>query len=176
MNLFAKAILRLGLLGVALLLFASSEGNAMGLLGKKVVLFSSVDGVLTLNQKPLAGARVTRSVEWKDKTYKDETLTSATGGFHLPEMPGPGRIMLGEFVAYQSIDVEHHGEHWQIWRMVKGDAGANRELVDLRNWESAGMPIQFSCELTAAPKKIKLLLGVLRTNCHFPSEIGEVLK
>jgi len=180
MKLFTKAILGLGMLGITLLLFVSSEGNAMDVLGhvlgKKIVLFSDVNGVISLNKKPLVGARVLRQVEWKDITYKDETLTSADGSFHLPEMPGPGRILLAEFVAYQKIDVEYQGNEWLIWKMVKGDPLANRELIDMSNWESVGMPIQFSCELSEPTRLIKLLMGVLRTNCHFPVEIGEVLK
>ena len=180
MKLFAKSILGLGLLGFTMLLFVSSEGNAMDVLGhvlgKKIVLFSEVNGGITLNKKPLPGARVMRQVEWKDITYKDETLTSADGSFHLPEMPGPGRILLAEFVAYQKIDVEYQGNEWLIWKTVKGDAAPNQELADTNNWESGGMPIQFSCELTEPTKLIKLMMGVLRTNCHFPVKIGEELK
>lgn len=148
----------------------------MSLLGKKIVLFSDVNGVITLNQKPLAGARVTRTVEWKEKTYKDEAVTSVTGGFHLPEMPGPGRIMMAEFVAYQSMEVEYQDKKWQIWRMAKRDASPNRELVDEKNWESAGIPIQFACELSSPARKIKLMLSVLTSNCRFSEDIGEELK
>jgi len=145
-------------------------------LGQKIVLFSEVNGVITLNQKPLSGARVMRQVEWKDITYKDETVTSADGSFHLPEMPGPGRILMSEFVAYQKIDVEYQGKEWLIWKMVKRDSLPNRELIDLNNGESAGMPIHFTCELSEPTRLIKLLMGVLRTNCHFPVKVGEVLK
>ena len=180
MKLFAKSILGLGMLGFTLLLFVSSEGNAMDVLGhvlgKKIVLFSKVNGVITLNKKPLVGARVLRQVKWKDKTYKDETLTAADGSFHLPEMPGPGRILMAEFVAYQRIAVEYQGNKWQIWETVKGDPLANRELVDMSNWESAGMPIQFTCELSEPERSIKLLMAVLGTNCHFPVKIGKVLE
>ncbi|OHA80390.1 MAG: hypothetical protein A2675_01335 [Candidatus Yonathbacteria bacterium RIFCSPHIGHO2_01_FULL_51_10] len=158
------------------LVVGGENDKEAGLLGQKIVLFSAVNGVITLDQKPLAGARVTRTVEWKDETYKDEATTSASGSFHLPEMPGPGRIVLAEFVASQLMEVEYQDQKWLIWRMVKREAGPNRELVDDNNWESAGTPIEFSCELSTPTRKIKLLLSVLRTNCQFPAEIGEAIK
>jgi len=148
----------------------------MVFVGEKIVLFSSVNGVLTFHQKPAAGARVMRSVEYKEKIYRDETISAENGSFSLPEMPGPGRIVMEEFIAFQSIEVEYQGQKSEIWTLVKRDHLANRELIDKDNRKTPGMYIDFTCELTTPPRNIELMLAVLVTNCIFPVEIGRVFE
>jgi hypothetical protein len=147
----------------------------MEMLGQKVVLFSNVDGVITMHHKPLGGARVLRSVKWKDKVYRDEVKTGPDGSFKLPAMMGPGRIVLAEFVAHQTIAVEHQGKQWEIWGLTKRSEELNQELVDKTHVRPKGVPIEFSCELTESARYIELLGGVLETSCRFKVEVGEVV-
>ncbi len=146
----------------------------MGLFGEKVYLFSEVKGVITLNGEPLEGARVKRSVEWKDKTYVDEVITASDGSFDLPVMNSGERIVLAELVIYQLIMVEYQGKSWRIWRKTKGSPGLNQELIDWKHPD--GIPIQFTCELSDDERLLELVGGVLRTRCRFVEEIGEEIE
>ena len=153
----------------------NEHDKTIGLLSKKISLFSEVSGVITLDQKPLADARVTRTVEWKDKTYKDEAVTGTDGSFAMPPMEGPGRQLMAEFVAFQTITVQYQGKTWPIWGLTKGDERLNHELIDKNNMNTDGMPIKFSCELSDPERYIQLLSAVLETNCIFDTSIGELL-
>jgi hypothetical protein len=153
-----------------------TQGHAMGLFGKKAVLFSALSGTITAAHKPVAGARVLRSVQWNAQTYKDEASTDQAGRFQFDEMPAPGRSGLSQFAAFQSIEVEYQGKKTQIWRLAKMDPDPDKELVDFRNHKSGGVPIAFTCELAAPMQKIELLMGVLATSCSFPVKVGEVIE
>lgn len=152
------------------------KGHAMGFLGDKVILFSKTQGVITLDAKPVQGARVTRTISYREKKYQDHATTATDGSFTLPDMPGPGRIIMSEFVGHQTIDVDLGGRHWQIWKGIKRDARANMELADRYTWKTGGIPIQFQCELSAKERYIKLLMSVLATRCQFNQDFGEVLE
>lgn len=165
-----SALVRLA--AIVFLLF-STGACAMGLLGEKVYLFSEVKGVITLNNKPVKGARIIRTVEWKDDTYVDEATTAEDGSFTLPLKKGKGRILLAEFVAYQTMEVEYEDQKWLIWRTIKRNELINGELVDRDHPD--GMPIIFECELSDKQKLFGLRSAVLRTRCSFFKKIGEEL-
>ncbi len=143
----------------------------MGLLGEKIYLFSEVKGSVTLDNKPLSGARVIRMVDWKDREYTDEVTTDADGSFSFPPMKGNGRILLAQFVAYQTMTVEYEGTEWLIWRTVKIRPDLQGELVDDEHLD--GVEIDVACELSEPERLIKLLGSVLRTRCFFRNPIGE---
>jgi hypothetical protein len=175
MKLNTKRFSTLGILVFLFSLFAYNGGNAMGLLGRKIYLFSSVTGVITLHHKPAVGARIVRTVKWHNKDYSDEAVTGADGSFTMPPMEGPGRQLMAEFVAFQSIAVQYQGKTWPIWGLTKGDERLNHELIDKNNINTDGMPIKFSCELSDPERYIQLLSAVLETNCTFHTGIGELL-
>ena len=154
-------------------LLDDAKGIISGFRGDKVYLFSEVNGVITLNNQPVKGAKVIRRAEWNEKVHIDEAITAEDGSFHFPVLDSGKRIVISEFIGLQKIDVEYKGKSWLIWRMVKSSPGINEELRD-RNYPD-GMPIQFTCDLSSKDRLLALMAGVLRTKCIFPNKIGKEL-
>ena len=106
----------------------------------KVCLFSEVNGVVTLEGKPVAGAEIVRSAEINDKPYTDKTVTDENGRFHFDAMytHSVNKILPMEPVIPQKILIKPQGHEYLAWEMTKHDYGINDEIK---------MPIRLACEL-----------------------------
>lgn len=108
----------------------------------KVCLFSKISGVITLDGKPVANAKITRTVNLnKDKV--DHTYTDEKGYFEMPAVfqRTVTKFLPQEFVANQEIVVRHLDKDYRIWSSVKRTAEENSE--------ARGKDLVVECELNS---------------------------
>ncbi len=131
--------------------------------GKDVYVFSAMEGAITYEGKPAAGAKIIRKVKWKDQEGEsDSTVSGDNGEFSLPVMNRTLRqVFPAQFVAHQSIYVQYKGQEFHIWEMGKLDKQEYGEL--------GGKPINFRCELTDELLAVKVERGLLGTSCVWDS-------
>jgi hypothetical protein len=106
----------------------------------KVCLFSKISGVITLDGKPVANAKITRTVNLnKDKV--DHTYTDDKGYFEMPAVfqRTVTKFLPQEFVAKQEIVVRHLEKEYRIWSSVK--------RTPEENSEARGKDLVVECEL-----------------------------
>ncbi len=134
--------------------------------GEEVCVFSAINGVITYEGKPAAGAKIIRKVRWKDKEGEsDSTMVGENGEFNLPVMNRTMRQFLPtQFVAHQSIYVHFNGQEYHIWEMGKPTKVENGEL--------GGIPSNFRCELTDELMAVRIKRGTLVTSCIWDSIIN----
>lgn len=124
----------------------------------KACTFSEMQLKLTLGGKPADGAKVTRSVNWKEEIV--DTFTADEAGYvKLPAMYASSvtQVLPVEFVSSQVIHVEYEGKDYKIWVYAKRDPGENSELE--------GKAFDLSCELTDEPKIERAFDSILKTSC-----------
>jgi len=108
----------------------------------KVCLFSKISGVITLDGKPVANAKITRTVNLnKDKV--DHTYTDDKGYFEMPAVfqRTVTKFLPQEFVANQEIVVRHLEKDYRIWSSVK--------RTPEENSEARGKDLVVECELNS---------------------------
>lgn len=142
----------------------SIEGVSMSLLNhpeEEVVVSSPMEGKITFNNKPVAGAKVERKLKWKDDTWEtDTTTTDEQGNFSLPMVKDNVTLSkISTFVMAQEIRVYHEGTEYPIWAKAKHDKGIYGELD--------GRPSNFRCELTDAFIAVEAGEGMLGTSCKW---------
>lgn len=113
----------------------------------KVCLFSAISGVITLDGKPVANARLVRTGD-RDGPKIDETMTDSQGNFAFPAMHERtiAKFLPQEFVASQKIIVHYDNKQYEMWSAVK------RQPEE--NVESRGKPLVVKCELNAEQQLI----------------------
>lgn len=126
----------------AVALFLVLQGSVMA----KMVLFSAVDGVVTLNGAPVAGAKVRREFNWgmKDENGGDSTVTDANGRFSLPVITRRSWLAFlpHEPVVQQTILIDVAGTSYKAWMYFKRNYDNNGELR---------RPIRLACRLESDP-------------------------
>jgi hypothetical protein len=153
------------LLILVTLLGITTIGIAMGLFDfAKICLSSEVSAVVMLNGKPVAGAEITRMVEWKEKVYTT-TTSDAQGHFHFEPTFANSvlqQIMPVENVIDQIINIRYQGKEYLAWRGTKRNLELNGEFADRK-------PHPLTCELTAESRLTKdgvdFASGSVRTIC-----------
>lgn len=112
--------------------------------GEKVeaVLFSSLEGKLTVEGKPAAGAKIKLWFAWKDKEGEFHHYTADDNGFFsIPvHTVSYKQNFLAQLVVSQEITVEHKGKEYEMWSMSKMDPAEFTEL--------GVKPVNLRCELT----------------------------
>jgi len=148
---------------VGILVFATGI-SAMGMsdLGK-VCLFSEISGVITLEGKPVANARLVRIGD-RDGAKSDEATTDANGNFRFPAMfeRTAAKYLPQEFVVQQQIQAHFQGKEYAMW------AGVKRTPEE--NTESRGKPLVVKCELNSATNSITVNRSVFITLCTWDVE------
>ena len=154
--------------GLIILLLATlnSKGFTMSLLShseKEVVICSPIKGKITINNKPLVGAKVERFLKWKDETgEKDYVKTDENGFFNFTAKTEVTKLpKFAEFVAAQEIRVYVNGTEYPIWVKAKRETGMYAEL--------GGEPINLRFELTDDLALVDAGLGTLMTLCKWDS-------
>lgn len=111
--------------------------------GEKVeaVLFSPLEGKLTFNGKPAAGAKLKLWLAWKDKEGEfHDYVTDDQGFFKIPRhVASYKQNPLAQLVVSQEITIDYRGNAYEIWIMSKMDAAEFTEL--------GGRPTNLTCEL-----------------------------
>ncbi len=130
-----------------LFFFVSLSGVAMAW-SSEMVLFSEVNGTVTSEGQPVAGAEVERISHWgwKDVERRDSTTTGADGRFHFPavvESSFFGAFMPHEPLVSQKIMIRHQGSEYKGWKHTKHNYKHNGELK--------GKPINITCALETEP-------------------------
>jgi len=113
----------------------------------KVCLFSKMSGVITLDGKPAAHARLVRTAN-RDGDVIDEATTNEKGYFEFPAMfeRTITKYLPQEFVASQKIIAHTKDRQYEIWTSIKRNPKENTE--------SKGKPLVISCELNSEEKTI----------------------
>ena len=129
----------------------------------RVCLFSKMSGVITLNGKPAAGAKLVRTAN-RDGVKTDETITDANGHFEFPAMfeRTAAKYLPQEFVASQIIMAHYEGKEYEMWNGVKRKPEENSE--------SRGKPLIVECELTNERKLITVNRNPIFTICKWDVE------
>jgi hypothetical protein len=147
-----------------LILLYSTKGVSMSFFsGTDVVLFSPMEGKMTFEGKPAAGAKIVRTIIWKgDEGETDIFYTSEDGTFTLPIKRANVRIpMLAEFVLTQEVSVFYADQEFTIWVKRKEELGKYGELN--------GKPTNFRCELTDEEVYLEDFNGLFTTSCKWDS-------
>lgn len=108
----------------------------------KICLFSEVDGVVTLNGKPLPGAEVVRTSEiGKDSVHTDRTFTDNQGRYFFPARFSHSlrKISPIEPLILQKIVIRFEAAEYVGWKTDKRNYDVNGEL---------GRAIRLTCELS----------------------------
>ncbi len=135
-----------------------ANGTTMSLFSK-LVLFSHVEGVITLNGKPVAGAQIVQEILYKDAgEFAPRSVTSGPqGDFELEEVirnPGLSRMLPGQVSIVQRLIIRHDGNEYEGWRHNKSSVEPNSELD--------GQPLKLICELTNKPDFEGTHFGICR--------------
>jgi len=127
---------------------------------EEIVICSPMEGRITFNGAPAAGARIERLLKWKDDTGQtDTTITDENGYFRLPIIKEKAKLpKLAQFVVLQKIHIFHNKEYL-IWTMGKMSKDLYGELD--------GKPINFRCELTDESRPLSLENASLVTVCQW---------
>jgi hypothetical protein len=136
---------------LAVLMGISIEGRSMGLFDfLKVVMASEFNGVVTLEGKPLADVKVTRSVEDED-IITQETTTDANGRFKFDALVKTSLKTLTplEPVYGQKITIHYDSDSINAFSYVKRNYFNNGEFWFLDEAEKkVTLPLNFTCEIT----------------------------
>ena len=150
-------VISLGILAaIGFILIADGTGMSMF---PKLVLFSRVDGVITLDGKPVEGAQVTQEVLYKDADEVPATMVTsdAQGNFVFEEVThgaGLSRMLPGQVSIVQRLVIRYQGKEYEGWRHNKSSVEPNSELD--------GHPLRLVCELTTPPDFEGTHFGICR--------------
>jgi len=124
----------------------------------KVCLFSEVNGVVTLQGKPVAGAKIVRTAKINDTPYTDSTVTDKSGKFYFEARftSSINKIVPVEPRIPQKLVIEHDGQEHTAWEMSKRNYDLDGEL---------GKPINISCEITNKEVKQEIGYRILWGKC-----------
>ncbi len=129
----------------------------------KVCLFSAISGVITLDGKPVANARLVRTAN-RDSAKTDETTTDKDGHFSLPVMfeRTVTKYLPQEFVVKQDILVYYKDAKYDMW------SGVKRKPEE--NTESRGKPLVVKCELSQEKKFKQVNNSPIISLCEWEAE------
>lgn len=131
---------------ISLLLMSVVAGAKAGMFDfMKIYLFSEIGGVVTMDGKPVADAKVERITK-ADKDYLDKTVTDASGRFHFKAITEHSiKKLFGEPAISQELYFLYKGKKYLGWEHLKNDYDKNGETDDYRPL------IDLKCELDKKP-------------------------
>lgn len=138
--------------GVAMSLFFGGEKA-------EAVLFSPLEGQLTFNGKPAAGAKIKLWLAWKDQEGESEYFTTDDNGyFTIPKKTVMyKKNPLAQISIGQTLTVEYNNQQVLIWKAGKTSIHLYGEL--------GGRPEGITCELTRDEMDAYLEKSLLETTC-----------
>ena len=119
----------------------------MGFRPFQICMFSEVNAVVTLQGKPVVGAKIVRtSNELDSKVYTEQTTTDDQGRFHFDALWvfSLRNFIPAEPMVAQRIIIHYQNHEYMAWWHTKRNYGHNDELDDNK-------PLKFSCELADEP-------------------------
>ena len=157
---------------VLIVVIFQQEAKAMSLsesFPNNFCVFSNMEGLLTHQGIPAAGAKLTLQLYYYDEKMKPvEIISDSNGYFNFPSVwkkVGLKRFVPHETHASQEIKVHYKGNVFDIWVAGKHSFDEYSELE--------GRPVNFTCNLDDEPVRIdldmKLKSGLIYTNCKWDS-------
>ncbi len=127
----------------------------------EAVLFSPLEGKITYQGKPAAGAKIKLWVAWKDEEGETEFYyVDDQGNFSIPKkIVTYKENPLVQLSVGQEITVEYQGKEILIWSAGKSSSHLFGEL--------GGKPIGLSCELTNEQMTPHLDHSLAKTLCEW---------
>ena len=148
----------------------TGEENKMLFQAENYCLFSAMEGTLTFQGKPAAGAKVVRQIEVDKKEEPDVVIADEAGRFAFDTINRKIRQRLGEVVVGQEIFVHYQGKEYGIWHLSKVDRTSEYE-------EFGGRLVNVRCEITdELSYEVEIKKGFLVTSCVWDSIDEGVLK
>ncbi len=138
----------------------------------RVYIFSEVDGVVLMNGKPVSGAKVIRTADYKDKVHTDEVITDEQGRFHFDDIYTYS-MRLSETAVLQRIKIYYEGENYLAWELLKRHDGRYGEINDPDTLAQSIQKLKIICELTGdqdseqyfgSDLRRRILRGLCRVN------------
>lgn len=126
----------------------------------KVCLFSSMSGVIKLDGKPAANARLIRTVNLSSD-ITNETTTDKNGYFEFDAAftRTITKYLPQEFTSNQEIVVHYNGKEYKMWSAVKRKHDENTE--------SRGKPLVVQCELNSEETLIVVDRSPIYSLCNW---------
>lgn len=129
----------------------------MGLTSERV-LFSQVEGVLTKDGEPVAGAEIEQTVLYKEEGRIPQTtvVSDDEGKFVFAQVSvneGP-KLLPGEVTVGQRLVIRYQGQEFEGWNHGKKGKEANTE--------ANGKPVRLVCELSDEPGVSGNSFGICR--------------
>lgn len=130
---------------------------------KEAVLFSPLEGKITFEGKPAAGAKINLWIKWKDAKGENFEFTSDKNGyFQIPQQITTYKENpLAQIVITQEITVEYERESYLIWTLSKTNTHLYGEL--------GGKVSNLSCELKNDLTTIRADGVLMGTACNWES-------
>jgi len=139
-----------------------AQVNAMGILDfMRIYIFSEVDGTVLMEGKPVSGAKVTRTADYKDKIHTDTVVTDDQGRFHFDDIYTHS-LRLSETVIFQKIIIEYDGKDYLAWELTKRNEQRFGELNDPATPDDEISRINLTSELTGDQKNEQTVGSDLR--------------
>lgn len=120
----------------------------------KVCLFSEVNGVVTLEGKPVGGAELTRTALLGGKVYTDKAVSDDTGAFHFEALFTDSSMKITSMnpLVPQKINISHNKVTKKGWLFNKNNYDVNGEI---------GKKLDLLCELDGDPVNRELPGGAI---------------
>lgn len=178
---------------VLCLLISTTQVSAMSLFDfMKVCVFTDVSGVVTLEGKPVAGARIVRTATlvFNGKKFKDETTTDAEGRFQLGAIYARtiNKVLPSEDFVDQKVVIYYQDKEYPAWELRKWNYDYNGELNRISSEVIHNLkiiPFALACELTdrvritkPASNRLSLIGGlcVYQGELIYESNVDESVK
>ncbi|MBZ9611610.1 carboxypeptidase-like regulatory domain-containing protein [Rheinheimera maricola] len=118
----------------------------------EVELSPEVNGTVTLNGKPISGAKVLRYLTYSDKKFNDSATTDEQGHFQLPVKAVKVKVSsMFDTAVTQNLVVDHANKQTEIWT-----AGTTNTL----NYDSIRKLLSsMKCELTSPEMRLEIPRG-----------------
>lgn len=124
----------------------------------RIYIFSEVDGVVTLDdEKPVKGAKVIRTADFRDKLHTHVAITDEQGRFHFDDIYTYS-LRLSETAILQKIVIQHEGEEYLAWKLLKRNDHRYGELNDLKTMKSSIIYLNLRCDLSE-PQDSEQMVG-----------------
>jgi uncharacterized protein DUF6795 len=147
---------------ITLFVIYTNQVQAMGFLDfMRVYIFSEVDGVVLMNGKPVSGAKVIRTADYKDKIHTNTVVTDNQGRFHFDDI-FTYSMRLSETAILQKIKIYYEGEEYLAWKLLKKHDSRYGELNDPDKPIESIQKLNLICELTDNQDKEQFIGSDLR--------------
>ena len=147
----------LRLLIILLINIQVSQVNAMGFLDfMRIYIFSEVDGVVTLEGKPVPGDRVVRTADYKDVVHTDTVMTDEQGRFHFDDLYTYS-VRLSETAIWQKIIIHYQDKEYLAWELLKRHENRYGELTDPEKPNEPVIKLNLKCDLAGDQKNEQVI-------------------